>query len=119
MKLPEKLKENQYQKRSWCGDASHMMIDHLHRVKRSMDAQKSKQILIHHMIPSSKDLFGNENFIFQHDNDAKHTAKIVQSHLQTKEIQVIDHPPQSPDLNPIENLCAFFDSNLKDRNPKT
>lgn len=42
--------------------------------------------------------------IFQHDNAPIHTAKIVTDLLQLLNIQVLDFPPQSPDLNPIENL---------------
>ena len=40
-----------------------------------------------------------EDFHFQRDNDSKHTARIM------KECYSVDvTPPQSPDINPIENL---------------
>ena len=50
-------------------------VGDLVRVDGIMTAQRYKQILIHHAVPSGRRLIG-ENFIFQHDNDPKHTALI-------------------------------------------
>ena len=41
-----------------------------------MNAEKYRQILIHHTIPSGRQLIG-PRFIFQDDNDPKHTANKV------------------------------------------
>ncbi len=41
---------------------------------------------------------------FQHDNDPKHTSNLVKEYLNEQEYQVLDWPPQFPDLNPIENM---------------
>ena len=70
-----------------------------------MNAEKHRQVLIYHAVPSGRRLVG-PNFIFQHDNDPKHTAKKVNDYLQRKEnqgqLQLMEWPPQSPDLNIIE-----------------
>ena len=38
------------------------------------------------------------------DNDPKHTSKLGESFLRTNGINWWKTPPESPDLNPIENL---------------
>lgn len=50
--------------------------------------------------------------VFQHDNDPKHTAGIVQKWLSTQKFEVLDWPAQSPDLNPIENMWATLKKRL-------
>lgn len=47
--------------------------------------------------------FIEENFILMHDNARPHIARCVVEYLQKIEIQVIDRPPWSPDMNLIEH----------------
>ena len=71
-----------------------------------MNAERYKQVIIHHAIPSGKRLIRN-GFIIQHD-DPKHTANAVKSYLERKSadkiLTVMDWPPLSPDLNIIEKV---------------
>ena len=51
---------------------------------------------------------------FQQDGAPVHTAKICQNWLNGQEVNVIDWPAQSPDLNPIENLWHEMKMKLED-----
>ena len=64
--------------------------------------------------PSGKRLIGN-GFIFQQDNDPKHTALRVKSYLEQKELSGDD---QSPDLSSIEFLWDYFDQRKAEKQPK-
>jgi len=46
----------------------------------------------------------NNTFVFMQDNAPCHKANEVIEFLKENQIPVMEWPPQSPDLNPIENL---------------
>ena len=74
----------------------------LHRIKGTMDGAMYRQILGENLLPSDRALKMGRGWVFQHDNDPKHTAKATKEWLKKKHIKVLEWPSQSPDLNPIE-----------------
>jgi hypothetical protein len=64
------------------------------------------ELLQKYLVPefeAAKRAFGI-NFIFMQDNAPCHKTRKVISFLERKRIPTLDWPPQSPDLNPIENI---------------
>ena len=58
------------------------------------------QVLMPHVLP----LVNVHNLTFQHDNARPHVARVCRDFLNQNNVQVLDWPPYSPDLNPIEHL---------------
>ena len=73
----------------------------LHIFEGTMNAEGYVSILEQSLMQK---LFGEDQYLFMQDNDPKHTSKRAQEFFARNRIEWWRTPPESPDLNPIENL---------------
>lgn len=94
---------------SWFG------IGPLHLIEGNMDRFQYRDILQNVMLPYARGQMPG-GWIFQQDNDPKHTSKLTKDWFQGNRVKVLEWPAQSPDLNPIENLWSEVKRGLAGQN---
>lgn len=70
-----------------------------------MNATRYAVVLENGLVPFIEDNYARGHRL-QQDNDPKHTSKFIEAFFERKNINWWKTPPESPDLNPIENVWS-------------
>lgn len=92
---------------SSAGTGNHEFVDGI------MNQHMYQGILDRNVKQSATKLCLGRRYIFQQDRDPKHTAKTTWEFFKKNKIKVLEWPPQSPDLNPIEHLWDHIERTIR------
>jgi hypothetical protein len=86
------------------------------RVVGKMNAEQYCNILLEGLLGTLSDQnIGCSHFIFQQDNDPKHTSGRARRWFEENRLKVLPWPPSSPDLNIIEHVWDAIDCAIRRR----
>lgn len=87
-------------------------------VEGTINSDRYIETMKNYMLPSVRDLLG-DNFIFQQDNAPCHTSKKSKAWFTKQNLELLEWPARSPDLNPIENLWNWMGMEVAKQKPST
>ena len=99
---------------SWHGMGPLVVLD------ATLTGQRYLQLLGDHLHPFVMFQHPDDIAVYQDDNAAPHRANIVRAWFDEHagEIQRLNWPPRSPDMNPIEHIWDALDVRLRALNPQ-
>ena len=87
-----------------------------------LDGKALRSLLDRTIVQTAKDYFDvdhAEEWWFQHDNSPPFKSDVCQKWIHDHGIHLLDFPPNSPDLNPIENIWPRVSALIDQSHPTT
>ena len=97
----------------WAG-ISYGQCTNLHFIDGNLNAQRYRDEIL---APIVAPYVQRHHVTFQQDNARPHVAIVCTDFLHQQNIQVLNWPPYSPDMSPIEHLRDVLDRRVQRRNP--
>jgi transposase len=94
-------------------------LGHAELYEGTLDAVRYQRILALNLVKSAHTFWPSGQWWYQQDNASPHTAGTSRAWFHTHGVDLIDFPPWSSDLNPIENLWNDLKRRVYAHHPKT
>ena len=85
---------------------------------KTMNSDQYRKILQDKLLRTAREKFGDSSWIYQQDLAPCHASKKMKEFFSENEIDVLDWPGNSPDLNPIENVWRCMGRAVRERKPQ-
>lgn len=94
-------------------------LGHAELYEGTLDAVRYQRILSLNLVKSARVFWPTGQWFYQQDNASPHTAGTSRLWFHNHGIDIIDFPPYSCDLSPIENLWTDLKRRVYKHHPKT
>jgi transposase len=84
-----------------------------------LNSRLYRDILEHNLKPTYQRFFPTGLWRFQQDNASPHYTAEVNTWMHNHGVHIMEFPPRSPDLNPIENIWHVLKYRVEHCNPRT
>jgi transposase len=98
------------------GSLSYHDFGPITHVGYKMNSQAYIELIDNLILPEWEE--SGRSLILQQDNAPAHVSRATLAHLETKGMEVLKWPAQSPDLSPIENYWTIIKHQLRNMSPR-